>query len=505
MRDRIRNVAAIGITAFLVTIGATSLLAPQPIFTGITLRLDGSTLVVDSVDPSRAYLGIQPGSVVSDVNYAAIRDIPEKAMDAFLRGDFVEIGFPDGSGGVTQFTFPPSAAPPSGFVFLVGLALFIGIAIWVARGLAGERIRRLALPVAAASAAPLLMQVTTLSPMPLPLFIAVVTLPAVGQLLLADGFSEQVPQQHRRTLAYVTAVASAAVFGLVEVAITLLIRVEFTWVLSFFAVVLFAAITLGPAWILTSSARADRLPIVLAALTPPVIAIGYVSFNAGLGIPLIWLLIVVIVLQTNARVETLRIQRDTVVAATEMERARLAADLHDDALQEMTVLVRRLDEGGDARSAELARSVADRLREVCGELRLPILDELGAGPALEWLVGRVGEASGRPIRLERVDAGRPPANIELAVFRVAQEALANAVTHGAPPIVVRYDAAPDRASLSISDQGEGIASDAAKSATRAGHYGLLNMRQRAEQIGARIDFRRPPEGGTVVGMTWAPS
>ncbi len=82
----------------------------------------------------------------------------------------------------------------------------------------------------------------------------------------------------------------------------------------------------------------------------------------------------------------MRIQRDTVVAATEVERARLAADLHDDALQEMTVLVRRLDEAGDAASATLARSIADRLREVCGELRLPVLDELGAGPALEWLV-----------------------------------------------------------------------------------------------------------------------
>jgi signal transduction histidine kinase len=229
----------------------------------------------------------------------------------------------------------------------------------------------------------------------------------------------------------------------------------------------------------------------------------YGQLGFGISLPLVWLLIVVFVLQTNARAETMRAQRDRVVAATEVERARLAADLHDDALQEMTVLVRRLDDAGDARAAELARSIADRLREVCGDLRLPILDELGAGAALEWLVERVSETSGRQVQLERDESARPPADVELAVFRVAQEALANAVAHGAPPIMVRYAAASDRASLSITDQGAGIPPDAATTAARSGHFGLLNMRQRAEQVGARIDVRRPPAGGTTVGLSWS--
>jgi signal transduction histidine kinase len=98
---------------------------------------------------------------------------------------------------------------------------------------------------------------------------------------------------------------------------------------------------------------------------------------------------------------------------------------------------------------------------------------------------------------------RPPADVELAVFRIAQEALSNAVTHGAPPILVRYAATADRASLSITDQGVGIAADAASKAARSGHYGLLNMRQRAEQIGAKIDVRRPPGGGASIGLSWS--
>jgi signal transduction histidine kinase len=89
------------------------------------------------------------------------------------------------------------------------------------------------------------------------------------------------------------------------------------------------------------------------------------------------------------------------------------------------------------------------------------------------------------------------------VFRVAQEALSNAVTHGAPPIVVRYAAAANRASLSVTDQGTGIESNAASNAARSGHYGLLNMRQRAEQIGGRFDVRRPANGGTSIGLSWS--
>lgn len=199
-----------------------------------------------------------------------------------------------------------------------------------------------------------------------------------------------------------------------------------------------------------------------------------------------------------------QLQRDLVVAATEAERARVAADIHDDALQELTLLVRRLDESGDTEGAEIARTVSDRLRAICGDLRLPILDDLGVGPALDWLVLRIERLAGGEVRLERADAARPPADVELAFFRIAQEALANAVKHGKPPIVVRYRSTDEGASLSIDDAGAGIAVDAAAQAEAAGHFGLLNMAQRAEQVGAILDVRRWPSGGTHVALEWRP-
>lgn len=519
MHERIRNLAAIVIAGLCLALAIPGLFAPEVAFTGITLRLDASVLVVAAVDPASRMAGeIQPGMVVSEVNYTPTGGIAPKEMDAYLRGDFVELGTPDPAGGTTEWTFAPNVAAPAGFVFLVGVGILFGMAIWVGRGLAGETLRPLAIPLAVASAAPLIL-IPAWFRIGWPTFIVALALPTVALLVLADGIVECIPQRTRRRVVALVAVAAASAYVALAIGILGHADLGVPEIVFPLAVALSAAVTLVPAASLVTSGRriealgvapgigrlADRSPIILAALTPPVIATTYGGPNLGFGlsVPLLWLLFVVVVLQANTRFETLRIQRDTVVAATEVERARLAADLHDDALQEMTVLVRRLDDAGDERAAALARSIADRLREVCGELRLPILDELGAGPALEWLVERVGHASGGQVRLELDDAGRPPADVELAVFRVAQEALANAVTHGAPPIVVRYAAASDRASLSIIDQGAGIAPDAAAVASRSGHYGLLNMRQRAEQIGATIDVRRSLGGGTAVGLSWS--
>jgi signal transduction histidine kinase len=253
----------------------------------------------------------------------------------------------------------------------------------------------------------------------------------------------------------------------------------------------------------------ESTELTLVGLTPAVAAItmtfpGYEPFMLPI---LVWIAALLAGARFTVRpllrlATKANLQRDLVVAAMEAERARLAADLHDDALQDLTLLVRRLDAAGDTEGAAQARAVADRLREICGDLRLPILDDLGVGPALDWLVLRIERLAGGEVRLERAEGERPPADVELAFFRVAQEALANAVKHGRPPIVVRYRASPTGASLSVDDAGSGIAAEAREEAATGGHFGLLNMQQRAEQIGAILDVRRWPAGGTHVALEW---
>lgn len=196
------------------------------------------------------------------------------------------------------------------------------------------------------------------------------------------------------------------------------------------------------------------------------------------------------------------VQRDRVVAATESERTRLASALHDGPLADIALLIQRLDDRGDAGSAAIARGVANELRAIGSELRLPILDDLGAGPALEWLVGRLTQRSGVPVRLEQVTAARPPAPVELAAYRVAQEALVNAIKHGAAPISVRYAASTGTVSLSVDDAGPGIDRDAPARADRDGRLGLASMIQRAEAVGAQLTLAARVGGGTHVGLEW---
>jgi signal transduction histidine kinase len=193
-------------------------------------------------------------------------------------------------------------------------------------------------------------------------------------------------------------------------------------------------------------------------------------------------------------------QRDLTVAAVEAERRRLAADIHDGPLQALLLLGRQLEEEGHAEAATAARTIALELRDVAGELRLPLLDDLGVGPALDWLADRAQRMSGIAVTVEYEGLRRPPPDVELAAFRIAQEALANAIRHGEAPIVVSYRTTGEQLSLSVDDAGRGFRG---ASPARPGSYGLLNMVQRAEQIGARLELLQRPDRGMHVGVEWS--
>jgi signal transduction histidine kinase len=404
---------------------------------------------------------------------------------------------------------------------VIGGALFGAlVAFALHRGLLGPGWVRAAIPLGSAVAIPLMALTFSDGGVQ---YLARILLPALGALPVAHLLAWRHPDLAWRRLLFgislvlvAVALLAAAVpsyggplggpYGFTEPQSRLTIYLA----LGFIALVPGLGSALAPSEPDVASPT-GRLDLVAIGLTPGVaMTVLPQSYSPNFFILFAWLIAVVAwrrftIAPLLGLAQRTQRQRDLAVAAVEAERARLAADIHDDALQELSALVRRLDTAGDAEGADLARSVAERLRAITSDLRLPLLDDLGAGPALEWLVGRFQPLTDGVVRLERVDPRRPPAGVELAVFRVAQEALANAVKHGKPPITVRYRVDEAGAvSLSVDDEGPGIEPGAADEALRAGHLGVANMQQRAQQIGALLDIRRWPSGGTHVAMEWRP-
>ena len=400
---------------------------------------------------------------------------------------------------------------------LLGVALLVGFGWWLATGRAGPNLTPMAIPLAIAAAVPVIVwpvegewSTTRVAAAGLVTVIAMVP--------LAIALLDRIEQREERRLIGLTVI-------ICTIGATIMVVVAATgdaWTPS--AIVRWAMVGAIPLIPGLAAAGPIRRPLLGGVSVASVRFLDSTEFAAAGAAPLMVLAFeltpYLIPLQAVVRARALctsrftirplarlltraTLQRDLVVAATEAERARVAADIHDDALQELTLLVHRLDAAGDTEGADIARTVSDRLRAICGDLRLPILDDLGVGPALDWLVLRIERLAGGEVRLERFDGTRPPPDVELAFFRVAQEALSNAVKHGKPPIVVRYSDLDDRG-IAVDRRCRPRASSPAPGMrpSRAGHFGLLNMQQRAEAIGAILDVRRWPAGGTHVKLDW---
>jgi signal transduction histidine kinase len=197
------------------------------------------------------------------------------------------------------------------------------------------------------------------------------------------------------------------------------------------------------------------------------------------------------------------------IVATEAERARMAREIHDDPLQAIAGVIQQLEEPApDTDSARDAlRDVAARLRGVATELHPPILDDLGLVPAIE--AAARGWADRIPIEVLIDDmtgyspADRPSADVELAVFRITQETIANALKHSrGHQIWVQGNVAAAAVTLAIIDDGVGFSPARAAEAVRAGHLGISSMQQRATAIGASVEISNRPAGGTTVSIRW---
>jgi signal transduction histidine kinase len=216
--------------------------------------------------------------------------------------------------------------------------------------------------------------------------------------------------------------------------------------------------------------------------------------------------------QAAIAIENARLYEAAQGRAALEERQRLARDLHDAVTQTLfsasliaEVLPRiwaRNEQQGVERLAELrqlTRGALAEMRTLLAELRPSVLVEA----ALPELLRQLGEAfTGRarvPVNLEVDGEGSLPSEVQIALYRVAQESLNNIAKHAAASrveICLSYHAAG--VALSVRDDGRGFD----PTAVTGEHLGVAIMRERAESVGGALEVASQPGGGTRVGVVW---
>jgi signal transduction histidine kinase len=207
---------------------------------------------------------------------------------------------------------------------------------------------------------------------------------------------------------------------------------------------------------------------------------------------------------------------EQVIEAQEIERRRLAGDIHDGISQRLVTLSYRLDAaaravGEDASAVaeqlSMARELVDltlqEARAAIGGLRPPVLDDLGLAGGLASLARSIPQVDiGLHIDVDLADA-RLPDHVEIALYRIAQECLQNVVKHaGASNASLTFSVGDDVARLEIVDNGVGFDTfEHPLGGDEMGGYGLLSMAERAEIVGGRLNIRSRPGSGTAVTAT----
>jgi signal transduction histidine kinase len=201
---------------------------------------------------------------------------------------------------------------------------------------------------------------------------------------------------------------------------------------------------------------------------------------------------------TRLHADLLR-SRERLVLAREEERRRLRRDLHDGLGPTLAGLTLKLDAarnrlGDDPLLREMRSDVQATIvdvRRLVDGLRPVSLDELGLVGSLQRLVDR-SPPDGPEVRLVAEDADSPAAAVEVAAYRIVQEALTNVLRHaGARECEVSVQGRNGHLVVSVADDGAGT--------FRAGDgSGLETMRERAEEVGGSLELVPRPGGGTVV-------
>jgi len=251
------------------------------------------------------------------------------------------------------------------------------------------------------------------------------------------------------------------------------------------------------------------LPRVVPANLPgPLVALLDSTILTAVLAPVVWWVFLV---PLRRLISDRGLLLERVLSSQELERGRIAKDLHDGLGQNLTSILLHLRVMEDTPAVDTVRdylatvrriattSLAD-LRRMVRETRPPVLDDLGLAVALEKMLADLRTTGGiaATFSWHGGATGRLPADVETALYRVVQEAVTNAIKHSEADrldVVVTNDV--DAASVEIADNGKGF--DVAGTLHGAERpFGLFGMRERVGAFGGTVDFSRTVGGGTTV-------
>jgi len=201
--------------------------------------------------------------------------------------------------------------------------------------------------------------------------------------------------------------------------------------------------------------------------------------------------------------------------AQEDERQRIARELHDETAQVLATLLIQVSLlepaaaalGGDGAAvhqrlqaiAGLAEAALESVRTIAHDLRPSVLDDLGLPAAIRWYAAHRISPAGLAVTVDAEEL-RLPAEMETALYRVAQEALTNVLRHAqAEQATVRLRRSGDQAELVVSDDGRGFSvAEVVSQGARERRLGLLGMQERVHLLGGTLRVASTPGAGTCI-------
>jgi two-component system sensor histidine kinase DegS len=212
--------------------------------------------------------------------------------------------------------------------------------------------------------------------------------------------------------------------------------------------------------------------------------------------------------------DNLRLQIHKTLMAQEEERKRIARELHDDIAQSILLLSRQLDiliSKNDSKIPKasiielehienIANDAYKSLQRYARDLRPSILDQMGLVAALNWLSEELGKELSIKTSVKSDKLPSLPSEMELAMFRIAQETLNNIRKHAKASVVnITVQIISNNLKMSITDNGKGFStSRLTGDLAKEGKLGVLGMEERARLIGGSLQIKSEPGKGTTV-------